>query len=216
MSLSGASVDRFGGRAALAAAVALLFYDVPHFFLGTDVREAGRPLFVFHAVMGLLALILLAVVLVAVLHWVEATAGLLGFMGLVAALAGTMLVAGGEWGEAFLLPALRGGALGVVEHPSGTLLVGFLVSSGVFALGWTLVAMTLRRAGVVSAGAAALLGAGAVASALPFPGSALLLAGALVLLAKRLSTTGPVAPTGRGFAGPRGLQRAAGGRKIAS
>ena len=56
--MSPASPVRIARHAALAAAASLVIYDVPHFVLGTDVREAaGRPLYVVHGVAGLVALI---------------------------------------------------------------------------------------------------------------------------------------------------------------
>src|SRR5215210_5441797 len=63
--------------------------------------------------------------------------GVLGLVGYGTAAAGTVLVAGDWWFEAFAVPMIAAEAPGVLElPPGGSVLAGALVTVGLFAAGW--------------------------------------------------------------------------------
>lgn len=91
-------------------------------------------------------------------------AGSLGLIAFVVAVTGTVLAAGTDWSAAFLGPWLAQIVSPEVldAEPTGGLLVGFLVSFVLLALGWFLFGLASLRAGVLPRGAAVLLIVGAV------------------------------------------------------
>jgi hypothetical protein len=168
---------RLASPAALAAALAALLFDVPHVFLGTDVRRAAAtPLWRFHAWMGLLSAVLALAVLLALGARLRARGGRLATGGLVVAAVGTVLAAGADWAEAVLGPSVAAAAPRVFEQPSPDVVLATLFGALLFGLGWVLVAAAAGRAGVLPARSAAVFAGGVALGGLPVPGAGVLLA----------------------------------------
>lgn len=78
-------------------------------------------------------------------------AGLLGRAGSTAAAAGTLLAFGATWANLFVSPWLVDVApTAAGQEASGALRLGFLLTYGIFAAGWALLAIASTRAGVLS------------------------------------------------------------------
>jgi hypothetical protein len=108
----------------------------------------------------------------------------------VVAVAGTVLVAGGQWAALFVLPALSAHAPQVLSSGAmGSVTVGYVASYAVFALGWVATAIGLLRAHVVPVWLGVLLLIGGVASFVPAPEALRLLvvSVATTLVARRLT-----------------------------
>lgn len=118
-------------------------------------------------VLGLVALVLLLLALVGLYarQW-EATGGL-GLVGFLLAFAGTTLVAGDWWFEAFVGPVLADAAPALLERPpGGWLLTGGATTFTAFAIGWALFGIASLRARVFPRPASVLLIVGGVAGLL--------------------------------------------------
>ena len=94
-----------------------------------------------------------------------AAAGKLGLVAYLTAFLGTLLFAGDWWYEAFIGPALREQAPEILKtSPSGSVLIGAVITAGTFAVGWVLFGIASLRAGVFPRRASMLMtGAGVVA-----------------------------------------------------
>jgi hypothetical protein len=123
----------------------------------TTPAELGDPLrgsvlttvFAVNSVASIVAFALLALAAVAVYEWEALAAGWLGVIGVGAALAGTMFMAGDWWYEAFAVPWLADAAPIVFETGAGgRLLVGGLTSFALFSFGWVLFGTASIRARV--------------------------------------------------------------------
>lgn len=74
--------------------------------------------------------------------------GRLGLVGYVAASTGTLLVAGDWWFEAFAVPMIGAKAPDILKlPPSGSVLIGAIVTTGLFTTGWVLFAVAAFRSG---------------------------------------------------------------------
>jgi hypothetical protein len=84
--------------------------------------------------------------------------GVLGLIGYLAAAAGTVLVGGDWWFEAFAVPMIGAEAPEVLTMaPGGSILAGALITVGLFAAGWITFGVAAFRSGAFSRPAAALL-----------------------------------------------------------
>ena len=84
--------------------------------------------------------------------------GVLGLVGYVTASAGTVLVAGDWWFEAFAVPMIGTEAPHVLNlPPGGSLLVGAMITVGLFAAGWVVFGVAVFRSGAFPRPAAVLL-----------------------------------------------------------
>jgi hypothetical protein len=144
--MSPARLLRLAGLVSVAAGVLLvvtqlLFSLTFVVAAGDPVRRARSPLAGVNGLLTPLAVYLL----------------LLGLVGFLVAVLGTMLLAGAWWLEAFAVPwaVLKAPAL-VAATPTGRLLAGRSVSFGVFALGWVLFGLAGLRARVFPRDAAIL------------------------------------------------------------
>lgn len=159
-------LHRTATRAAVAAAVIGIPADLVHFAIDrTD--DSGSLAFRLHGLGLVTAFVLLLLALAGIALAQEGRAGRLGRVGALVALAGTALALGDITKEAFGLPL----APEQLSDPKGFYLAVLVVSFGLLAAGWLLTAVAVRRAGVASAPAAALLGAGAVLAFPPIPGA---------------------------------------------
>lgn len=117
---------------------------------------------------ALIASLLLVFVLIALYDQQGDGGGSLRVVAFTAALAGTVLLAGDFWFEAFVVPYLADVAPAVLRgDPGGTLLVGAVVSFIVFAVGWLLFGITSYRNGSLPRAPVILLTATAVLGAPP-------------------------------------------------
>ncbi len=107
-------------------------------------------------------------------------AGTLGRLGFLAALVGTALLLGHFWGQVFIAPAVAIETPRLIDEPTGLLIVDFVLSFMLSALGWVLFGVSMLRARVYPRIAAGLLIIGALIPIfVTVPGSALILGVAL-------------------------------------
>jgi hypothetical protein len=119
------------------------------------------------------------------------------------AVVGTVLVAGGQWAALFVLPALSAEAPDLLRSGAlGSVMVGYVASYAVFALGWVGTAVALMRARMVPTWLGVLVAVGGVASMVPAPEAVRLVIVSLAasVLTRRLAPATdrtPVAATAR-------------------
>ena len=145
------TLTRLAGPIALAAGAVLLAQQlVMVTILDRTQIEAtmASPLFVPTAVAYFVAFCGLLVALVSVYGWEATEAGAFGAFGFVAALVGTMFLAGDLWFEAFAVPWLGDVAPASLHLAGGTLMIGAFASYVLFAAGWALFGIASLRAGV--------------------------------------------------------------------
>jgi hypothetical protein len=108
--------------------------------------------------LALVAIFVLLLALTALYSRQAAGSGNLAVVGYLAAFLGTLLVAGDWWYEAFIGPVLREQAPELLATaPSGSILVGAVITAGTFAAGWFTVGLSTFRARTVPRGAAILM-----------------------------------------------------------
>ncbi len=142
---------RIAGPVALGAGVVLLIQQVVMAsFLDRSAIEAtmAQPLFVPSAALYFAAFCGLLVALVAVYSRESDRAGTFGAVGFLAALVGTMFLAGDLWFEAFAVPWLGDVAPASLHLAGGTLMIGAFASYVLFAAGWILFGLASLRARV--------------------------------------------------------------------
>ena len=190
------SLHRAAARAAVAAAAVGIPADLYHFAMDGRTAAAASDALAFrlHGLGLVAAFSLLLLALAGIVLAQRGRAGRLGVVAGLVALAGTALALGDIAKEAFGLP-LAPEQLG---DPQGYYLAVVVVSFALLSVGWLLTAVAVRRAGVASGPAAALLGVGAVLAFPPIPGAYVVLLLAVAVVAVRLpDLAGPVdAPNG--------------------
>jgi hypothetical protein len=110
------------------------------------------------------------------------------------AVVGSVLVAGGTWAALFVLPSLATEAPEVLESGAlGSVMVGYIASYAVFALGWIATGVALIRASVVPTWLGVLASVGGALAFVPAPESfrLLVISVAVSLLARRLAEPAP-------------------------
>lgn len=160
---------RLARPAAILAAVLGVPADLYHFTIDSRAEAAGEFLFYAHGA-GLVAAWTLAIVALLGLtlrigpdRWTAVAAPM--------AFVGTVLVISDIHNEAFWMPL----APEVMSDPTGVTLVTIVLSFGLFAGGWFVMALRLAQRGVVPRAAATVMALGAVYGFTPFPGSYILL-----------------------------------------
>ncbi len=93
-------------------------------------------------------------------------AGPLGLVGFLVAFLGTALLVGASWGDVFVVPILVDAAPELLDAGPP---FAYVLSLGIFAIGWVLFGVAALRARVYPRWAALLLIVGAVLSFLPLP-----------------------------------------------
>ncbi len=128
-------------------------------------ERSDDPAVVINGVVALAAFLLLVFVLIALYEQQGDGGGSLRAVAFIVALAGTVLLAGDFWFEAFAVPYLADIAPATLDaDPGGALLVGAAVTFILFGVGWLLFGITsyrdasLPRAPVALVTAAAVLG----------------------------------------------------------
>jgi len=182
-------------RLAVLAAVLAFFYDAPHLLFDSNHAVASdHPLYLFHAAMGILGMIVLTLVLAGLLVRAEGrlTGPLPAVAGLVT-LTGLVMAAGGTWGEGFMVPYLADIDPTVFAGEVGGYLLAIIIAGGLlFCTGWLLMAVVLRRAEVLSKGQAIALGAGAVVALAPVPLTTFLFVCVLAAVTQKLHANATV------------------------
>lgn len=164
--MSSSNLIRWGGLAALVGGALLAVSDILNAALfpgepGSEVMATSSWFLV--QILGLVALLLIALGLVALYARQAEQAGTLGLIAFVMDFSGTVMMFGLLWGEPFLGPMLAEEAPEVLNiEPTGTLVAGVMLALVLFALGWLLFGLVSLRAGVLPRGAAALMMVGAV------------------------------------------------------
>jgi len=150
-----------GALTSLTAAIGRVIIDPDHL-----AEKSGDPAVVINGVVALIASLLLVFVLIGLYERQGEGGGSLRASAFTVALAGTVLLAGDFWFEAFVVPYLADVAPAALDaDPGGTLLAGAAVTFILFGVGWLLVGITsyrdasLPRAPVILVTAAALIGA---------------------------------------------------------
>lgn len=164
--MSSSNLMRWGGLAAVGGGVLLTVLSILELVLfGGDSGSATvmtSPWIVVE-VAYIVAEVLIILGLIGLYAYEAQETGVPGLIAFVAALTGTMLLAGADWGAAFIGPLVAKAAPEVIDaDPSGVAMVGFMVTLLLVALGWFLFGLVSLRAGILPRGATILLMAGAV------------------------------------------------------
>ncbi|HEY4189753.1 MAG TPA: hypothetical protein VGM28_04960 [Candidatus Limnocylindrales bacterium] len=149
--MSRSPLSRFAGPLALGAGAVLLIQQfVMASFLDRTRIEAtmADPLFVPAAVVYFIAFCGLLAALVAIYAREADEAGVFGAVAFLAALVGTMFLAGDLWFEAFAVPWLGDVAPPSLHLAGGMLMLGAFSSYVLFAVGWILFGLASIRARV--------------------------------------------------------------------
>jgi len=170
---------RYAGPLALAAGSLFTVVQLVLFAIldhSDRMATMAHPLFVPSAIANFLAYCLLLLALVAVYEWQARRAGVLGLIGFVAALSGTLFMAGDMWFEAFAVPWYGDIAFDtLLAKPGGTLLIGAASTYLLFSVGWVLFGIVNLRARIFPIGiSVAILVGGAIIPWRPAPFGALL------------------------------------------
>jgi hypothetical protein len=142
---------RLAGPFALAAGTLIILQQLVMVSIVDRSQLAAtmaHPLFVPSAIAYVVAFCGLLIALVAIYTWQANRAGIFGVIGFVAALVGTLFLAGDAWFEAFVVPWLADVAPEVIKSPVpfGLLMIGAFASYVLFAVGWALFALASLRA----------------------------------------------------------------------
>ena len=165
--MTSAQLLRLGGQIGVVGAALILASQVIGPFVSTEpttitTTVTGVPFLVF-ALLKLVGFVFLMLGLVSLYARQSAATGRLGFIGFLTTFAGTALVTGDWWFEAFAFPWLAQAAPDLVATPvGGTLLLGGAVGFITFTVGWLIFAAATFRARVFPRWMAVLLMAGAL------------------------------------------------------
>lgn len=157
---------------------------------GADVESS--PIAVAASALLLVALLGIGAVALAALVRLRESGRTAGAPAL--ALVGAVLVAGGTWAALFVLPALASEAPDVLESGDlGSVMVGYIASYAVFAVGWLTTGIALLRSRVVPTWLGVLVAVGGTLAFVPAPESfrLLVISVAASLLAHRLTAPAP-------------------------
>ena len=157
---------------------------------GADVDSS--PLAVASSALLLIALLGIGATAFAALARARETG--LGAAAPALAVVGSVLVAGGAWAALFVLPSLAAEAPEVLESGAlGGVMVGYIASYAVFALGWISTGVALIRARVVPTWLGVLAAVGGALAFVPAPEAfrLLVISIGVSLLARRLAEPAP-------------------------
>jgi hypothetical protein len=168
---------RVGRPAALLGALLGIAGDAYHFTLDERSEVAMSLGYRAHGIALMIAFLLAILALLRIALVQSERWGVVGRVGFILALAGTITTIGDIWAEAIVLPGMTSSAPELLNEDATGFHLGAVafVFLGLFALGWLLVAVASFRAGQASRPACALLGVAAVIAGLPIGGSYILL-----------------------------------------
>ena len=162
-------VSRWAGVLSVTAAVLVVLSQVMRLGVGWVLGPAA-PTTWAHTLTYALALLGMGTLLLALtaIYTHESPAlGRLGMIGYLTAFAGTLMVAGDWWFEAFAVPAIATQVPEVLDlEPAGSVLLGAIATVGLYSAGWTLFSIAALRARVFPRSAALLMLAGGLAGPL--------------------------------------------------
>ena len=154
------AMSRWVGPISIVAAAMVILSQGLQLGLGLAMgpQSADSVLHSVKYVLALLAMFALLLALTGLYLRQAGSAGRLGLIGYLAALLGTVLVAGDWWFESFIAPQIASAAPQVMTGAvTGSMVVGAVVTFGLFAVGWTLFGIATFRANVYPRPASALL-----------------------------------------------------------
>lgn len=167
------------------AIVALLAFVGSLVVTGGDALElATSPFSIAASMVGVAALVALTIGLFTLLADQPALHSGAGRVGWLIAATGTVLAAGGQWAQLFVLPGLAGPAPDLATDGIGSVVAGYIASYIVLGVGWLIVGIVLLRSGT-SKGLAWFLIIGAILCIPPLPVRFVFVAVAVSLLARR-------------------------------
>jgi hypothetical protein len=164
---------RLAGPIAITAALLVVLTRIVIFLtLPADLPSLKvavvEPTHAVNSVVSIVAFALLIVAIIATYGRQAQAAGMLGAVGVGAAVIGTVFMAGDWWYEAFAVPWMADIAPAAFETGAeGRLLIGGLTSFALFAIGWALFAIASLRAGVFPTAISATILVGAIMSGVP-------------------------------------------------
>jgi hypothetical protein len=158
-------ITKWAGGLCLAAAALIISSELLRLAVGlvwgSDSAATLAHTLTYGLALAGMYVLLLALTAVYVGH--QRALGVLGLVGYLTAAAGTVLVAGDWWFEAFAVPLIGAQAPEVLNLPAGgSILVGALVTAGLFAAGWIVFGVAVFRSGAFFRPAAGLLVVGGV------------------------------------------------------
>lgn len=152
---------------------------------GDSLELATSPFSIAASVVGVTALIALTIGMFSTAADQPVLQAGSGRVGWLIALIGTVLAAGGQWAQLFVLPGLAGPAPDLATNGIGSVVAGYIASYIVLGVGWLIVGITLLRSGSATKGIAWFLIVGAVLCIPPLPVRFVFVAVAVSLLARR-------------------------------
>lgn len=164
--MSSSNLVRWSGLAAVVGAVLLIVLDLAEFILIGGQPEsavAANSALVIVRATYMLAITLMSLGLVGLYAIQTEQAGTLGLIAFLVTIIGIVMVAGAQWGAAFLGPWLAEVAPAILDtEPTGLFVAGFILSFLLLALGWLLFGLASLRARVLPRGSSILMMVGAV------------------------------------------------------
>ncbi|MGA8258092.1 MAG: hypothetical protein WB767_16105 [Nocardioides sp.] len=157
---------------------------------GDSLELATSPLSIAASVLGVTALIALTIGMFSIAADHPALHSGSGRVGWLIALIGTVLAAGGQWAQLFVLPGLAGPAPDLATNGIDSVVAGYIASYIVLGVGWLIVGITLLRSGAATKGLAWFLIIGAVLCIPPLPVRFVFVTVAVSLLARRTAARG--------------------------
>lgn len=165
---------RWSGLAAILGGALLIVSDFLGFtVLSGDLTETtATGTYLADGSMRVLAGVLLLLGLVGLYARQSEASGGLGLVAFLIAFAGTALILGTWWTNAFVAPSLATEAPAFLEAgPTGVLGVGFTLSFALGAVGWLLFGLVSLRTRIYPRAAVIVLIVGAVLTFVPLPGA---------------------------------------------
>lgn len=194
--MSSSNLIRWSGLAAVVGGVLLILSDIAQFIVFGDQPEssaAATDAWIILDMLFLLSILLIILGLVGLYAKQTAQSGTLGLSAFLVALSGTAMLLDFVWTGTFVLPYMANAAPEFVDpsfldaDPSGTLMLGVILTFGLFVIGWVLFGLSSLRARILPRGASVLLMIGAVLFFILFM---LVLPGATVLFSVALAWMG--------------------------
>ncbi|MGH3087847.1 MAG: hypothetical protein ACRDSJ_11090 [Rubrobacteraceae bacterium] len=176
---------RLSGLAAVLGAALLIISDFLSFtvFSGDLMELAATGAYLADGAARVLAGILLLIGLVGLYVRQSEASGIPGLIAFLVAFAGTALILGTWWTNAFVAPSLATDAPAFLEAgPTGVLGFAFTMSFALAALGWLLFGVVSLRAKVYPRVAAAALVVGAALTFAPLPATGVVFYAAIAWL----------------------------------
>src|SRR3954451_16928385 len=143
-------ITRWAGALCLTAAALIVSSELLRLTVGLawGPDSAATLAHTLTYALALAGVYVLLLALTAVYIGHQRALGVLGLVGYLTAAAGTVLVAGDWWFEAFAVPMIGSQAPEILKLPAGgSVLVGAMVTSALFAAGWIAFGVAAFRSG---------------------------------------------------------------------